>query len=165
MQYKHEGYFFCHNCDNVDNEVLKEKINYDSHTFCCETEHTSFIFPTQKMKSPYRPSMSLAHSDERIMRIAKDYKRERKRKKVDEFHNNSRLTPTLPTPTRRLEFGEESEDRTKRTSNIDTTAQLPPHSCFGDLSLPPSETLVQNLREQINFLQNKRDKCLWLVEG
>ena len=25
VQYKHEGYFFCHNCDNVDNEVLKEK--------------------------------------------------------------------------------------------------------------------------------------------
>jgi hypothetical protein len=116
VQYKHESYFFCGKCDNVDNGVGKGTIDYNSRTFRCQASHTSFIFPTHKTKSPvYRPSMAVDYSASNTRRANGQTKREHSEiqddgeKKLENYASKSpRLTESSqPTPTRRLEFSSE----------------------------------------------------------
>ena len=100
VQYKHESYFFCGKCDNVDNGVGKGTIDYNSRTFRCQASHTSFIFPTHKTKSPvYRPSMAVDYSARVVLGGPMDKQKESIVRYKMMGRRNSKITRRNPAHT------------------------------------------------------------------
>ena len=61
--YKRHGFFFCSPCALYDTVVEKWDIDSENCIYKCVAGHTSFIFPTTKIKQTYLPSKPLFTRD------------------------------------------------------------------------------------------------------
>eukprot|EP00978_Attheya_sp_CCMP212_P039409 scaffold204550_cov48-Attheya_sp.AAC.1 len=58
--YRRHGFFFCNACVLYDSVVEKSAVNSESRRYKCTAGHTSFIFPTTRIKnSTYRSSQQI----------------------------------------------------------------------------------------------------------
>jgi hypothetical protein len=156
--YKGEGFLFCHPCDNVDNELVRDKTNLDSLSFRCTAKHTSFIYPNVKKKeSRYngplhaasressRPQEESRRTDERAnseKSVGRKIYFESSSESSDSSEDGETVrTPVEPTPTRRLDFANESTS-TSKSKNF-------------PVGISESEDVVSSLEQKIEKLKSK----------